>query len=145
MSNAQTQHDAGFEPINLNDDSFAVPPGRYAATISDARVITNSTGDTRWLFVDIELHNEDGVFFASVEDKFVTIGAKPTSPHHSRLREGLKKLAIYGEAVGVDFNGVTHLEVPGMLVGRRVVALVGRRGTGVQSENRVVSVVWVAA
>jgi hypothetical protein len=56
----------------------------------------------------------------------------------------LKKLALYGIACGVDLNGKEPDEIPGLLTGNSVKAVISRRGVGVQAENRVVAVLPVS-
>ena len=93
-----------------------------------------------WLFVTLDLHTEDGELLGGVEDRFITLAARPGSPSFGRVREGLKRLAIYGEALDLDFNGRDAKEVPALLAGQQLVAVVSRRGNGVQAENRITTV-----
>jgi hypothetical protein len=129
-----------YSPIDLRCETHTVPDGRYPATISEARVRTNRDDDTKWLFLTLDVHTADGEPLGSVEDRFITLAAKPSSPSLGRVREGLKRLAIYGEALDIDFNGKGAEEVPDFLEGRQVVVVVSRRGSGVQSENRITTV-----
>ncbi len=127
--------------IDLTSDAHTVAPGRYAATISNARVITNRDNDTKWLFLSLEAHDpQTGEILGEVEDRFITIGAAESSKSHSRLREGLLRLAIYGKAIGADFNGKTPEELPALLVGETLTATVSRKGVGIHAENRIVSI-----
>ena len=89
----------------------------------------------------LELHDlETGEMLGSVEDRFITVGAKEGSKSYSRLREGLLRLALYGNTVGVDFNGKTPEELPEKLVAAALTATISRRGTGIHAENRIVSI-----
>lgn len=127
--------------IDLTSAAHTVPPGRYAATIASARVITNRANDTKWLFVGLEVHDAGtGEALGEVEDRFITIAVMEASKSRVRLREGLLKLALYGKAVGVDFNGKTPEDLPGLMVGGQLTATISRRGTGIHAENRIVSI-----
>ncbi len=132
-----------FGKIDLTGETHTLPAGRYTATITDARVVKNRDEDALWLFITIDAHTDDGEALGQVEDKFITIASKEGSHAHSRLREGLKKLALYGIACGVDLNGKEPEEIPGLLTGNNLKAVISRRGVGVQAENRVVAVLPV--
>lgn len=131
--------EAGFGRIDLSTEAATIAPGAYLATVSEARVIKNQAGDTIWLFITLETYTDDGELLGQVEDKFITIGSK-LADNKARVIEGLKKLAIYAQTVGVDVNGVAPDEVPGLLVGGRLKATVSRRGTGIHTENRIVRI-----
>jgi len=132
--------DTGFGKLNLKAENHVVAPGRHLATISDAVTRKNRDGDTLWLFVTLEVHDEDGVLLGQVEEKFLTIAAKEGSPHAGRVREGLKRLALYGNAICVDLNDIDPADIPGKLIGHRIRAVIGRRGVGVQAENSISAV-----
>lgn len=136
---------SGFAKIDLSGEAHALAAGRYDATISEARVIKSRDEQALWLMVTLDTHNEDGELLGQVEDNFITIGARGGSPAEARLREGLKRLATYGIACAVDFNGKEPNDIPSLLIGQRVKAVVSRRGNGVQAENRVVTVLPVGA
>ncbi|MEI7601532.1 MAG: hypothetical protein WCJ41_19725 [Aestuariivirga sp.] len=132
--------DTGFGKLNLKAETHVVAPGRHLCTISDVRLIWNRDKDTLWLTITIEVHSEDGEVLGQVEERFLTVAAKPTSPHAGRVREGLKRLALYGNAIGVDLNDIDHDDILGKLVGHRIRAVIGRRGVGVQAENSISAV-----
>ncbi len=132
-------NEAGFGRIDLSTEAATIAPGTYLATVSEARVIKNQAGDTLWLFISVETYNGDGELLGQVEDKFITIGSK-LADNKARVIEGLKKLAVYAQAIGVDVNGAGLDEVPGLLVGGKLKATVSRRGVGIHAENRIVRV-----
>lgn len=138
--NYQHQADTGFGKLNLKAETHVVSPGRHLCTISDVILRKSREEDTLWLFITLEVHDGDGVVLGQVEEKFVTIAAKDGSPNASRVRQGLKRLALYADAVGVDLNDVEPDQIGGKLVGRRIQASISRYGVGVQAENRVVTV-----
>lgn len=133
-------HETGFGRLNLKAENHVVASGRHPASIADFRVAKNRAEDTMWAFIVLDVHDADGVVMGQVEERFVTIAAKEGSAHLGRIREGLKRLALYGRACGVDLDGVDPEEIAGVLVGRRVTAVISRYGQGVQAENRIVSV-----
>ncbi len=135
-----TTGDVGFGRINLKAENHVVPAGEYKASIAHVRLFMNRDRDTQWLFIILDLYDADGVVKGQVEDKFITIGAIEGSPNEGRVREGLKRLALYGNAAAVDLNDVEASDISGMLVGKRIRAVIGRRGVGVQAENSIVAV-----
>lgn len=133
--------DTGFGKLNLKAETHVVPPGRHLCTISDVRLIQNRDEDTLWLTITLEVTNDDGEVLGQVEDPFITIAAKACSPWVGRVREGLKRLALYGIATGADLDDIEPEEIPGKLVGHRIRAVISRRGTGVQAENGISTVI----
>lgn len=136
-ANAET---LGFGRIDLKGETHVVPPGLHHATIAEVRPVKNRDEDTLWLFVWLDVHDADGVVLGQVEDRFITIAARGGSPHMGRVRAGLKRLALYGAAAGADLNGCEPEEIGSHLVGKRILAVISRRGTGVQAENGVITV-----
>ena len=136
----KSEADTGFGKLNLKAETHVVAPGRHLCTISDVRLIRNRDEDTLWLTITIEVHSEDGEVLGQVEERFMTIAAKPSSPNMGRVREGLKRLALYGLATGVELDDIEPEEIPGKLVGHRIRAVISRRGTGVQAENGISTV-----
>ena len=132
--------DTGFGKISLKAETHVVAPGRHLCTISDVVLRMNRDQDTKWLFITLEVTNDDGEVLGQVEERFLTVAAKPTSPHAGRVREGLKRLALYGLATGTELDEIEPEEILGKLVGHRVRAVIGRRGTGVQAENSISAV-----
>lgn len=130
----------GFGKINLKAETHVVPTGRHHCTISDVRLIRSREEDTLWLTIALDVHTENGEVLGQVEEKFITIAARDGSRHQMRVREGLKRLALYADAVGVDLNDAEPDQIGGKLVGRRILAVISRYGVGVQAENRVVTV-----
>jgi hypothetical protein len=130
-------NDRTWDRVNLKLDVATIPPGQYICVIADARIVEASARDTIWLFLTLEPISEDGEVLGQIEDKFITLAAAPNSTHVSRVPEGLRKLAIYGAATGLDFDGKETREIPEMLIGAKVKASVSRRGTGVHAENRL--------
>lgn len=128
-----------FGRIDLSTEAATIAPGTYMATVSDSRVIKNQAGDTLWLFIALETYTESGELLGQVEGKFITIGSK-VRDNKARVVEGLKKLAIYAQALGIDVNGAAPDELPGLLVGGKLKATVSRRGTGIHAENRIARV-----
>ena len=129
-----------FGHIDLKGETHVVLPGLHHATVAEVRLVKNRDEDTLWLFVGLDIHDADGVVLGQVEDRFITIAARGGSPHMGRVRAGLKRLALYGAAAGADLNGCEPEEIGSHLVGKRILAVISRRGTGVQAENGVVSV-----
>jgi hypothetical protein len=121
-----------------------VPPGRFACTIADARIVQNNDGDTVWLFLTLEPVSEAGEVLGQVDDPFITIAAAPGTPNFNRVVEGLRRLAMYGAATGLEFDGKEPHELPEMLIGRKVMAMVSRQGTGIHAKNRVGAIGRVA-
>jgi hypothetical protein len=142
MSKIKTkpEADTGFGKLNLKAENHVVPPGRHLATISDVMLRKSREEDTLWLFITLEVYDENGVLLGQVEEKFLTIAANEGSPHSGRVREGLKRLALYGIATGVDLDDIETDDIPGKLVGHRIRAVIGRRGVGVQAENSISTV-----
>ena len=132
--------DAGFGKLNLKAENHVVAPGRYLASISHVRLLENRDGDTLWLTITLELHSEHGEERGQVEDRFLTIAAKPNSPNLGRVREGLKRLALYGIAANADLDDVEPTDIGGKLVGQRIRVVISRRGSGVQAENGISAV-----
>ena len=132
--------DTGFGKLNLKAENHVVAPGRYLATISHVRLLENRDGDTLWLTIMLELHSENGEALGQVEDRFLTIAARPTSPNLGRVREGLKRLALYGIAADADLDNLEPTDIGGKLVGQRIRVVISRRGTGVQAENGISAV-----
>lgn len=130
-------NDRTWARVNLKLEVATIPPGQYICLIADARIVEASERDAIWLFLSLEPHSEDGEVLGQLEDKFITLAAAPGSKHESRVREGLRRLAIYGAATGLDFEGKEPREIPEMLIGAKVKASVSRRGTGVHAENRL--------
>ena len=65
--------------IDLTSDAHTVAPGRYAATISNARVITNRDNDTKWLFLSLEAHDpQTGEILGEMEDRYRAFAAVRT-------------------------------------------------------------------
>ena len=85
--------DTGFGKISLKAETHVVAPGRHLCTISDVVLRMNRDQDTKWLFITLEVTNDDGEVLGQVEERFLTVAAKPTSPHAGRVREGLKRLS----------------------------------------------------
>lgn len=137
--------DTGFGKISLKAETHVVAPGRHLCTISDVVLRMNRDQDTKWLFITLEVTNDDGEVLGQVEERFLTVAAKPTSPHAGRVREGLKRLALYGLATGAELDEIEPEEIPDKLVGHRVRAVIGRRGTGVQAENSISTVLKAVA
>lgn len=132
--------ETSFGTIDLKAETHVLAPGRYTATVSEVRLVKNREGNTLWLFVALDVHDADGVVMGQVEDKFLTIAAREGSQYLGRVREGLKKLALYGAAAGVDLNDTEPEDIAGKLIGHRIVAVIGRYGAGVRAENRIAGI-----
>lgn len=141
----KSSKELGFGLIDLRGESHVIAPGRYRAQISDVRLVKNPGGDTLWLFISLDVCDSDGVVLGHVEDRFITIAARDGSPHIGRVREGLKRLALYANACSVDLNGCEPREIPVRLVGKDLLVAITRRGVGVQAENCVVGIMRSAA
>lgn len=137
---SKPETDTGFGKISLKAETHVVAPGRHLCTIGDVVLRKSRDEDTLWLFITLEVTNDDGEVLGQVEERFLTIAAKPTSPHAGRVREGLKRLALYGIAAGVELDDIEPEEIGGKLVGHRIRAVISRRSTGVQAENGISTV-----
>ncbi len=130
-------NDRTWARVNLKLDVATIPPGQYICVIADARIVEASARDAIWLFLTLEPISEDGEVLGQIEDKFITLAAAPSSKHVRSVPEGLRKLAIYGAATGLDFDCREPGEIPKMVVGAKVKASVSRRGAGIHAENRL--------
>lgn len=123
--------------VNLKFEVATIPPGTHNCVVAEARTVEPSSGDAIWLFIALEAISPDGEVLGQVEDRFITLAAAPGSPKETRLAEGLRRLALYGAATGLSFDGLTPYEIPEMLLGKRVRASISRKGVGVMAENKV--------
>ena len=143
-SNPPAKSAPDWARVDLKMEVATVPPGRFACTIADARIVQNNDGDTVWLFLTLEPVSQAGEVLGQVDDPFITIAAAPGTPNSNRVVEGLRRLAMYGEATVLDFDGKEPHELPEMLIGREVVATISRQGTGIHAKNRIGAIGKVA-
>ena len=129
-----------FGSLDLKSMRHTVPAGAYDATMSAVTPTVSADGLTLWLNIALELHDKDGVIVGQVEDRFLAIGAVEGSKNAGRVPAGLKRLALYGNAAGVDLDGHPPDDLPALLTGAKVKAVISRRGEGIQAENAIVSV-----
>lgn len=140
-SNTPDHSENVFDNINLKSETYVLPAGRYKARIANVRLLESRNADTLWLFITLDIHDVDGVVMIQVEDPFITIAAREGSPQIARVREGLKRLALYSAATAVEFHDVEPEDIGGMLIGQPLTAVISCYGTGVAAKNRVTTVV----
>ena len=128
-------------PLNLDMSTYTLPSGVYEAEIIDAKVQQNADADTLWAFITIEMANAETGELTSVEEPFMTIDAKKGSPKRTQVSEGLRRFAMYCDAVGVEADGRSPFDVVNDLVGRSVRATIARTGKNLRLRNRVSKVV----
>ena len=123
--------------LSLDMSTYTLASGVYEAEIIDAKVQQNADADTLWAFITIEMANNDTGELTSVEDPFMTIAAKEGSPKRAQIPEGLRRFAMYCNAVGVEADGRSPFDVVNDLVGRNVRATIVRTGKDLRLRNRV--------
>ena len=110
-----------WAPLDLNSQASLPPPGAYQARISDVKLIDKP--DVLWVAVEYELAG----MTARPRGNIGAIAALPTSPHASRLPDGLRLLYRLSHATGVDLHETDPYKLPRLLIGKRVTLTLAHR------------------
>lgn len=129
--------------VSLTDAVTTVlPPGIYAATVSEATVVENDT--SQFIRMAFEVVTSDG---EAVEPDMLWLTVATIAPERkASLRQGLVMLSKLATALapqGITLDGKTADEIATAVIASRVRVVLSAQGVGVERKNTVRNVLPV--
>jgi len=104
-----------FDPSAL--ESKLPKPGTHNATVQDITI--NEGDDASWMAISIELES------GHIVEKLVCIDADETSPHLTRVGEGISLMGQLSNACGIDIATLTEADaIMDAFIGKKVGVLI---------------------